>query len=508
MRNDFSEKPYEDPETSVSTHSGPEPVQLARSLNTRVSNFLTLGSAVGTGLIIGSGTALQRGGPISLFIAYIFTGSLLSIVIYSIGEIAAFSPMDKSFSGYVAKYVDPAFGFAAGWNYFLKYAVVLSANLTAFGLVIQFWRHDLNVGIWVTVLYVVVIACNFLAVRVYGEIEFWLTLAKMTLLVLIFLVCLVITCGGAPDHKTIGFQFWRESGTLPFLVPGNTGKFLGWWACVVQSVFGFMGSEMVVVVANEMKDPRKTIPGAARLVIIRIICFYIFGVFILGLAVLPLNPALGTGGTNANGSPFVIAIKTSGIKVLPSFINACLLLFIGSSANTDIYICSRQLYGLAKDGLAPSFFMKLNRRKVPYWGCIFGSLLGLLAYMNTKESAATVFGYISSTVTVFGILNWIYILLAYIGYTRALRAQNVPREEIPFRMWGQPYIAYVALFFVLLITFFNGYNAFITSFQYKTFITSYIGIFANAVLIVGYKVYHRTSFVKPAEIDFGRGEAY
>lgn len=147
---------------------------LARNFKERHVSMLTLALAIGTGLIIGSGTALKRGGTISIFLAYCFTGSLLLVVIFSLAEMASFLPMQKGFSGYCTKYVDPAIGFAAGWNYFFKYAIVLSANLTAAGLVIQFWRGDLNVAIWISVLYVLVIASNYFSVRVYGEIEYWL----------------------------------------------------------------------------------------------------------------------------------------------------------------------------------------------------------------------------------------------------------------------------------------------------------------------------------------------
>lgn len=489
---------------SSDNESGPcEKQGLSRELKPRVVSLLTLGSAIGTGLIIGSGSALVRGGPISIFLAYLFTGSLLTVVIFSLSEMASFAPMDKGFSGYLTLYVDPAFGFAAGWNYFLKYAIVLSANLTAFGLVIEYWRPDLNVGIWVTVLYVTVFATNFLAVRYFGEIEVWLTCAKLLVLLIIFIVCLVITCGGGPDHTTIGFRYWRSDGFLPYLVKGNTGKFLGWWACVIQSIFGFMGSEMIGIIFGEAVNPKKTIPKASFNVIFRICFFYIFGVFILGLAVSPTNAKLVKAhSTNANASPFVIAIQASGIKVLPGFINACLLIFITSSANTDIYICSRQLYGLAKDGAAPKIFLKTSKYNIPVAGCIAGSLLGLLAYMNTKTSAATVFSYITSTVSVFGILNWFYILLAYINYNKAIKAQKIARSEIAFRMWFQPYAAYVTLFFVVIITIFNGYNAFVIKFNYKAFLTCYIGIFANILMICGYKFYHHTKFVRPANIIF------
>lgn len=474
-----------------------EEIVLARDFKPRHVSMMALASAIGTGLIIGTGTALKRGGPGSLFIAYLFTGSIMIVVLMSLGEMAAFSPMDKAFSGYPGRYVDPALGFAAGWNYVFKYSIVLSANLSALGVIIQYWRKDLNVAIFITVFLVVIVISNWFKVTVYGELEFWFALIKLIVLVICFITCLVITCGGSPTHKTIGFQYWREDAFTEYLVDGSTGKFLGFWACVIQSCFSYIGSETVGVVFGETPNPKKYIPLASKQVLFRISFFYIFGVFILGLAVSPLNKKLATSGSNAAASPFVIAFQTANIKVLPDFINALLLVFVGSSANSDLYLTSRSLYGLAKDGLAPKIFTKLNRNGVPYYGCIFTSIFGLLAYMNAKDSSAVIFGYFSSSVTVFGILNWLNIMLAYINYYKATVVQNVPREDIPFRMWGQPYAAYIATFFIIIITFFNGYNAFIKGFKYKTFITTYIGIAAYLIMIIGYKLIYKTKRVTP-----------
>lgn len=480
----------------IAANEDDDEILLARDFKSRHVSMIAIAGAIGTGLIIGSGTALSRGGPAALFIGYSITGALLMVVLLSLGEMAAFSPMDKAFSGYPGRYVDPALGFAAGWNYFFKYAIVLSANLSALGVIIQYWRKDLNVGIFISVFLVVIVFVNWFKVTIYGELEFWCALAKLLVLVICFLTCLVITCGGSPTHTTIGFQYWHENAFVEYLVKGNTGKFLGTWACVIQSCFSYVGSESVGVVFGETPNPRKFIPHASKQVLFRISFFYVFGVFILGLAVSPMNEKLATAsGSNAAASPFVIAFQVANIKVLPDFINAALLIFVGSSANTDIYLGSRTLYGLAKDGYAPKVFLRLNRNGIPYYGCLFTAMWGLLSYMNVAQSSATIFGYFSSSVTVFGILNWLNIMLSYICYYRATVVQKVPLENIPFRMWGQPYVAYIAICLISVITFFNGYNAFIHEFKYKTFITSYIGIAAYLVMIFGYKLIYKTKRV-------------
>ena len=50
--------------------------------------------------------------------------------------------------------------YATGWNYFLKYAIVLPNNLTAAGIIIQYWRPDLNVAIFITVFTVAIVVVN------------------------------------------------------------------------------------------------------------------------------------------------------------------------------------------------------------------------------------------------------------------------------------------------------------------------------------------------------------
>ncbi|KAG0688319.1 hypothetical protein C6P40_001136 [Pichia californica] len=469
---------------------------LSRDFKKRQVSMMAVASALGTGLIIGSGTALKRGGPASLFIGYIFTGSLLLVVLFDLGEMAAFSPMDKAISGYCARYCDKALGFAAGWNYFFTYCITLPAELSALGIVIQYWRQDLNPGIFITVFYVVITIINWFPVRIYGETEFWGSAVKLVTLLICFITCIVISAGGDPIHKTIGFQFWNEHAFMEYLSEGSTGRFLGWWACVVQSVFSYSGSECVGIVFGEAPDPKKVIPSATRQVFLRIGLVYILGVFLMGISVSPVNPLLAAASSsNASASPFVIAMKTAEIKVLPSFINACLLAFIGSAANSDVYLGSRTLYGLARDGMAPKIFLKLNRHGNPYYATCFTTIFGLLAYMNCKSASSTIFGYFSSAISVFGLLTWINIILSYITFYHATVYQQVPREEIPFRMWFQPYSSYFALFFLIIITFFNGYNAFMPAFNYKQFITCYIGIAVYLVMIFGYKLYYKTERV-------------
>ncbi|KGO42315.1 Amino acid/polyamine transporter I [Penicillium expansum] len=441
--------------------------QLRRDFKSRQVNMLAIVGALGTGLIIGTGTGLSRGGPGSLLIAYTVTGAVIYFVMTAI--------------------------FATGWNYFLKYAIVLANNLTAAGLVIQCWRPDLNVAIWVTVFAVVVISINVLHVGSFGEAEFMLSSIKIIALIVAMLTCLIVSLGRSPNHQRVGFRYWSEPGAFTeYLETGPVGKFLGFFACLVQSCFAYTGTEVVGVAFAETPNPRRNIPRAIRQTLWRISVFYILGVFLLGMAV-PYNNDLLIGSTKAStgasASPYVIAMKLGNIGVLPDIMNAAILVFVVSASNTDIYVGARTLYSLAKEGHAPKIFTRTTKRGVPIYGVAATSMFSLLAYMNAAKSASTVFGYFVSLVTVFGTLNWVNILVSYLGFRRGMKKQGESREQLPYKGPLQPY----------------GYNAFIPHFKLANFLTSYIGVAVYAINIVSWKIFARTRHVKAEEMDLITG---
>ncbi|CAI0645905.1 unnamed protein product [Colletotrichum noveboracense] len=479
--------------------------QLKREFKERHVSMIAVAGAIGTGLIIGSGTGLVRGGPASLLIAYSIIGAVVFFIMTAVGEMATMLPSDKGFAGYATRFVDPALGYATGWNYFLKYAIVLPNNLTAAGIIIQYWRPDLNVSIFVTTFTVAIIAVNVLHVSFFGEAEFWMSTVKLLVIIMLVLTCFIISMGGQPSGEVIGFKYWHNPGAFgSYLVDGPTGRFLGFWAAMVQACFAYTGTEVVGVAFGEAPNPRKTIRKAVRQTLWRIVFFYIIGALVLGMSVPYTNDLLIGGtkkSTGAAASPFVIAVQLANIPVFPHVVNGCLLIFVISAANSDIYIGSRTLYGLARDGQAPRIFTKTTGAGVPIIGVAATSVFAALAYMNAAKSSSQVFGYLVSLVTVFGTLNWVSVLVSYIQFTRGMQAQGIPRSIMPYRGPLQPYGSYAALLITVLVVFFNGYNAFIQKFTVSTFMTSYIGIAIYVVNIISYKLYAKTQKVGLGTMD-------
>jgi amino acid transporter len=164
-------------------------------------------------------------------------------------------------------------------------------------------------------------------------------------------------------------------------------------------------------------------------------------VLVIGLLVPSNTPGLGLGSSNAAKSPFVITIQRSGIKALPSIINACLLTSAWSAASSDLYTSSRALYGLALNGQAPKVFTKTSKNGVPWVALLFSGAFGALAYMSLQSNAGTVFNYFASLTAGAGLLTWWGICLLYIRFVSPPAKKATQRylaNRVPIRAFCRP----------------------------------------------------------------------
>ncbi|EKG10261.1 Amino acid/polyamine transporter I [Macrophomina phaseolina MS6] len=487
--------------------------------------MISVAGAFGTGLIISSGTALLRGGPGSLLLSYLLMGANVYFVMTALAEMATYARMDQGFPGYATRFADPALGFATGYNYFCKYVVVLANNLTAAGLIIQYWRPDLNSGIFITTFAVPIIFVNLFHVRVFGETQYIAGLVKLAVMTMLIISCLVASLKPIEGRGVVGFRYWREDGAFgEYLEPGNLGRFLGFWAATVQAAFAYIGTEVVGAAFGETPNLKKEVPRAIFWTFWRIVFFYVGGVVVLTMS-CPYKNDMLVGATHskasAAASPFVIAAKLAGFEVLPDIINATLLVFVLSAACSDIYVASRTLYALSKSHQAPKLFkhtvsprnaiascaLPLRHRLsnlcvgVPLAAVLFSSAFFLLGYLNVSKTSSAIFGHLVSLVTVFGALNWISILVSYICFSKGLSAQGIARERLPYRGWGQPYAAYFSLAVTAAVIAFNGFDAFMHGFDAAKFVTSYLGVLIFFGNYVGWKLFAKTSWVQSAKMD-------
>ncbi|KAL4885610.1 amino acid permease/ SLC12A domain-containing protein [Aspergillus karnatakaensis] len=491
-----------------------EQIHTKRGLSSRQLQLLAIGGCIGTGLFVGAGSVLSTVGPAPLLMSYIVMSSVVWFVMNMLGEMTTYLPVRGISVPYlIGRFTEPTIGFAAGYNYWYSFAMLLATEVTAAGLIIDYWNTGVNVGVWIAIVLVVILALNIISVSWYGESEFWFATLKILAIIGLIILGVVLFFGGGPNHDRLGFRYWQDPGAFnPYLVPGNTGKFLGFWTAFIKSGFSFIFSpELITTAAGEVEAPRRNIPKATKRFIYRVFAFYILGSLVIGVTVAYNDPSLtaavNSGGSGAGASPFVVAIENAGIGGLNHVVNAAILISAWSSGNAWCYAGSRTLYSLAGEGQAPKIFLKCNRNGVPYVAVLATWLIGILSFLNLSSSGETVFYWFTNITTVGGFINWVLIGIAYLRFRKAMNFHGL-LDTLPFKTPLQPYGTYYVIFIVSLLTLTNGYAVFFPGrFTASDFLVSYIVIAIFLALYTGHKIWYRTPWMtKVSEIDIFSGK--
>ncbi|KAI0091605.1 general amino acid permease 1 [Irpex rosettiformis] len=480
-----------------------------RKLKQRHVQMIAVAGTIGTGLFLGSGSALAGSGPAGALIAYIVVGSVAYSALCCIGEMTSHAPISGTFPHFAARWVDPALGFALGWNYWYSNAVSIPVEITAATILLTFWDSNLSHQAGYTaVVCVLVCAINIFGVRWFGESEFIFSIIKLLLITGLILVGLIIDLGGGPDHQRRGFQYWRNPGAFAGagLEPNHIGldRFLGILNVLVQAGFSFQGLELTAVAASETENPRRNVAKAIRRVFWRILIFYVLGIIITGMLVPFNDPDLLQGSGTAAQSPYVIAMSRAGIKVLPHIVNACIFTSAFSAGNSFLYASSRVLYGLALRGQAPKIFAWCTKGGLPLVAVAATSCFAWLSFMNTSSGAVKVFNWFVNLSTVAGFFSWLGMHVTYLYFYRGMKAQGFDRTKLIYHSKLQPYLSIWGIFWVIIFILVNGISVF-WSFNASDFLTSYINIPLFFALYFGWKIIKRTKIWKPMEMDFVTG---
>ena len=390
-------------------------------------------------------------------------------------------------------------------------------EISAASVVIQYWpgSRDINVAAWITLVLALIICLNIFAVGIYGEAEFCFATLKIITIVGLLIMSFILVVGGGPNHFAYGFYYWQHPGAMTNFLDdpsrADTGRFLSFFATLVNAAFSYGGVETVAVAAGEAENPRKNIPKAVKRVFWRILFFYVLGSLAIGMLVPSDDPNLlsaqETGAPGAAQSPWVIAITSAGIPVLDSIINVVILTSASSSGNAFLYVGSRYLYALAQNGQAPRFLLKCSKKGVPYFCVIVTASIGGLTYLSCGQGGAqATFQWFQNLTTIASLFTWTSICVAYIKFYYALRAQGIDRNTLVFKSPFQPYLAWASLIFFSLIILFNGFGVFYP-FSIQDFATAYVGIPIYFILYFAWKLIKRTHWVPSSEVDLFTGKA-
>lgn len=412
---------------------------LKRGLSARHIRFMALGSAIGTGLFYGSAEAIRLAGP-AVLLAYLVGGAAVFMVMRALGEMAVHDPVAGSFGHYASRYLGPLAGFLTGWTYTFEMIIVALADVTAFGIYMGLWFPDAPQWGWVLSIIFFIGALNLCSVKVFGEMEFWLSLLKVTAIIAMITAGLgIMMFGFGAGHESTGVSnLWSHQGFMPNGITGIIASF-----AVVMFAFG--GIEIIGVTASEAKNPEKVLPRAINTVPVRILLFYVLTLFVL-MAIYPWN-SIGQ-----NGSPFVEIFSSLGISSAANILNLVVITAAISAINSDIYGAGRMMYGLAQEGLAPKCFSRLTRNGVPWMTILVMAIALLCGVVLNYLIPKNVFLVIASIATFATVWVWLMILISQVVMRRSMSKENVAHLAFPVPFWPvAPILTIIFMAFIIAV---------------------------------------------------------
>ncbi|KAH7243631.1 amino acid permease-domain-containing protein [Fusarium redolens] len=491
-------------------HYGLGLVELDRKMKPRHLQMVAIGGSIGAGFFVGSGSALSKGGPATLFIDFFLVGVMVFNVVYAMGELAVMYPISGGFYTYAARFIDPSFGFAMAWNYTLQWAATLPLELTVCAITIQYWSPDISPGVWIAVFLAAITILNMFGTLGYAEEEFWAACFKLTSISIFMIIALVLVCGGGPSSGSYdtyqGFKLWHDPGAFK-------NGFKGFCSVFVTAAFSFAGSELVGLAAAESRNPTASVPAAIKQVFWRICLFYIVALLFVGLLISCNDENLlsSSSYSNSAASPFVLVGKYSGLKGLDHYMNAVILSSVLSLGIASVYGGSRTLLALAQQGFAPKIFTWVDRAGRPLPSVGFIIAFGCLAFLNLDAAGPVIFDWLLALSGLAMLVCWGSICLAHIRFRAAWKYNGHTLDEIPFKAIGGVWGSWLGLIFVVVILIAQFYVAIVAPVgesgmgTVEDFFMQYLGLPIVLAFWAGGYLWKRTSWISIEKIDIDTG---
>ena len=464
---------------------------LQRGLKARHLSMIALGGAIGTGIFLAMGGTIKTAGVGGSFLAYSIVGVMVYFLCTGLGEMATYLPETGSFGSYSTKFIDPALGFAMGWNYWYNWAITIAAEMVAGSIVMKFWFPQVPAIAWSGVFLLIIVGLNLLSARAYGESEFWFATIKV-ITVVIFIIIGVLMIFGIMDGKAEGFSRYFQGGG-PFI--GGSKAIFG---IFLVAGFSFQGTELVGLAAGESENPERDVPKAVNTIFWRIVLFYLGTILVIGALINHADLSVST-------SAFTVIFERVGLAGAASIMNAVILTSVLSAGNSGMYASSRMLYAMAKDGMAPKMFGKTTKRGVPLNAIILTTIVASLSFLTGSFGDGTVYTWLVAASGLSGFIAWLGIAACHYRFRKAYIAQGKKIKDLPYRAKLFPFGPIIAFIICFVAVVGQGYsNIGSDGVQWGNLIAAYIGIPLFIVIFFYYKIKHKTKVIPLQEVDLRR----
>jgi amino acid transporter, AAT family len=416
----------------------PKAEGLHRRLGQRQLTMMAIGGAIGVGLFLGSSVTIRLAGP-AVILSYLLGAGIALIMSYALAEMAVVHPVAGAFGVYAEKYLNPWAGFSVRATYGVAQIIAIGAEVTAAGIYISYWFPNVPQWIWVVLVSAALVALNSMQVNRLGEFEYWFATIKVAAIIAFIIVGISLILG-IGSRGAIGFSnLTRHGGFLP-------AGWKGVWLSLTITVTSYMGVEIIAVTAGEAEHPETTIPRAMRNIVWRLILFYVLAIAIM-VTMVPWDQA-GTSST-VSGSPFVTAFAAAHIPAAAAIMNFVVLTAALSSVNTNLYLATRMIFSLGREGYAPEAMGKVSRNGVPH-RALLASTAGivaaiLLAIFAPKNAFLMLYG----TAVAGMLFVWLVILNTHLCFRKAIAGDRL--LSLPMHLWGHPLFTVVGILLLLAI---------------------------------------------------------
>ncbi len=386
---------------------------LRKSLSKSQVIMISLGGAIGTSLFLSSGIALGYAGP-SVLVSFAIAGFIAVAMVFSLSEMAVAHPAAGSFGVYAETYLNPWAGFVVRYTYWFAQVIATGFEAVAAGLYMTYWFPGAPVWLFSLGFAAVVLFVNSRPVNNFGTVEYWFSFIKVTAIVLFIL---------------LGFSKILGLGTAPvglhnlYQLPGGffPHGLHGLWMAVILGLLSYVGIEVIAVTSGEVPNPEVAIPAALRTMAIRLFLFYVLALGVLA-AVIPWTQ---TGGSvTVAESPFVKVLTLSGIPYAAGIMNFVIISAALSGMNTNVYLCSRMLFSLARGNYAPGMLGTLNKAGTPVMATVASGAF-ILTAIGAAKLTPKAYAYLQGVALFGAIIVWALIFVSHLRFRQKHRAADL-----------------------------------------------------------------------------------
>lgn len=450
---------------------------LAKKLSARHVNMIAIGGSIGTGIFLASGYSIFVGGPGGALLAYVLMAIVIYFLMTSLGEMSTYRPSSGSFCDYSTIYVGESFGFAMSYNYWFNWAITVAAEISAAALVMSYWFPLINPVYFSLLFFILVVLINIFSVRVYGEIEYWLSFVKVAVIILF----IVLGLASIIQQPAFGSNNWRI-GDAPF----HHGV-IGFITVFLFAGFSFQGTELVGVASGETKDPEQSIPRSIKLVFWRLALFYILSIGVISL-LLPYNDSNLAANNNINTSPHTLVLYKIAGHYAADVMNFIILIALISAANASMYSASRILWHMGQTGQTLKLFKQFNARGVPMPALLVTALIGSLVFLSSLIGNGVFFSYIVQISSLAGFIAWFGIALSHYQFRRnylpALGGLQILKYQARFYPWAQ-----IISMLVIIAVIAAQFIAIAEQRSWLSFLILYSSVILFALIYGGHKLF-------------------